>query len=97
MDFVNESGVEAGWTMGFERSGRELLVVTAKATFVIPHEPGPAPLATEQAKLTEADTFTDAPGPDEVVIAVAVATRGRLHARLGGPRTADIIGQDGLR
>jgi hypothetical protein len=42
-------------------------------------------------------TFTDAPGPDEVVIAMAVATRGRLHARLGGPRTADIIGQDGLR
>lgn len=42
-------------------------------------------------------TFTDAPGPDEVVIAVAIATRGRLHARLGGPRAADIIGQDGLR
>jgi len=42
-------------------------------------------------------TFSDAPGPDEVVIAMAVATRGRLHARLGGPRTADIIGQDGLR
>jgi hypothetical protein len=42
-------------------------------------------------------TFTDAPAPDEVVIAVAVATRGRLHARLGGPRTSDIIGQDGLR
>jgi len=42
-------------------------------------------------------TFTDAPGPDEVLIAVAVATRGRLHARLGGPTTADIIGQDGLR
>jgi hypothetical protein len=42
-------------------------------------------------------TFTDAPAPDEVLIAVAVATRGRLHARLGGPGTADIIGQDGLR
>jgi len=41
--------------------------------------------------------FTAAPGPNEVVIAMAVATRGRLHARLGGPRTADIIGQDGLR
>jgi hypothetical protein len=41
-------------------------------------------------------TFTDAPGPDEVVIAMAVATRGRLHARLGGPSTADIIGKDGL-
>ena len=42
-------------------------------------------------------TFPDGPGPDELVIAVAVATRGRLHARLGGPRAADIIGQDGLR
>ena len=42
-------------------------------------------------------TFADAPGPDEIVIAVAVATRGRLHARLGGPRAADIIGEDGLR
>jgi hypothetical protein len=42
-------------------------------------------------------TFTDAPAPDEVLIAVAVATRGRLHARLGGPRTSEIIGQDGLR
>ncbi|MEP7310966.1 MAG: amino acid synthesis family protein [Pseudomonadota bacterium] len=41
-------------------------------------------------------TFTDAPGPDEVLIMMAVATRGRLHARLGGPSTADIIGQDGL-
>lgn len=41
--------------------------------------------------------FTDAPGPHEVVIAVAIATRGRLHARLGGPRAADIIGKDGLR
>lgn len=29
-------------------------------------------------------TFTDAPRPDEVVIVWAFATRGRLHARLGG-------------
>jgi hypothetical protein len=42
-------------------------------------------------------TFTDSPAPDEIVVAVAVATRGRLHARLGGPSTADIIGTDGLR
>lgn len=42
-------------------------------------------------------TFGDAPGPDEVVIAVAIATRGRLRARLGGPKVADIIGRDGLR
>ena len=42
-------------------------------------------------------SFTDAPGPDEVVIAVAVATRGRLHARLGGIKADEIVGQDGLR
>jgi len=41
--------------------------------------------------------FSDAPAPDEVVVAVAVATRGRLHARLGGPAPADVIGEDGLR
>jgi len=42
-------------------------------------------------------SFTDAPGPDEVVIAVAVATRGRLHARLGGVKASEIVGKDGLR
>ena len=41
--------------------------------------------------------FTDAPAPDEVVIAVAVATRGRLHARLGGIKLNEIVGKDGLR
>lgn len=34
-DFVNESKVAAGWTMGFERDGRELIAVAIKATFVI--------------------------------------------------------------
>jgi len=42
-------------------------------------------------------TFTDAPAPDEVVVIVAVATRARLHARLGGLRAGDITGVDGLR
>lgn len=42
-------------------------------------------------------TFTDAPAPDEVVVCVAVATRGRLHARLGGLRPGEIVGTDGLR
>jgi len=42
-------------------------------------------------------SFTDSPAPDEVVIAVAVATRGRLHARLGGIRSNEIVGKDGLR
>jgi hypothetical protein len=42
-------------------------------------------------------TFADAPGPREIVVIFAVATRGRLHARLGGLKAADIKGQDGLR
>lgn len=41
--------------------------------------------------------FTDSPGADEVLIAVAVATRGRLHARLGGLKAEEIRGVDGLR
>jgi hypothetical protein len=45
---------------------------------------------------THSVTFGDAPGPNEVVIAMAVATRGRLHARLGGIKRDEIVG-DGLR
>ena len=42
-------------------------------------------------------TFSDAPAPREIVVIFAVATRGRLHARLGGLKASDIKGQDGLR
>ena len=42
-------------------------------------------------------SFGDAPRGDEVVIAFAFATRGRLHARLGGIAAAEISGEDGLR
>ena len=41
-------------------------------------------------------TFADAPNRDEVVIAFAFASRGRLHARLGGIKASEIQGQDGL-
>jgi hypothetical protein len=41
--------------------------------------------------------FSDAPAPREIVVIFAVATRGRLHARLGGLKAGDIKGQDGLR
>lgn len=40
--------------------------------------------------------FGDAPSADEVVVAFAFATRGRLHARLGGLRSGEIVGEDGL-
>jgi hypothetical protein len=41
--------------------------------------------------------FGDAPRPDEVVIAFAFASRGRLHARLGGIAASEVRGEDGLR
>ena len=47
------------------------------------------------------DTYTvslnDAPKQDEIFIVFAGASRGRLHARLGGLEAKDIIGEDGLR
>jgi hypothetical protein len=42
-------------------------------------------------------SFGDAPAPDEVVVVFAFATRGRLHARLGGLAASDVRGEDGLR
>jgi len=62
MDFVNETKVEAGWTVGFEPDGRELLVVAVKATFLIPDNGEEPTLAETQVPLTEADEFTSEPG-----------------------------------
>jgi hypothetical protein len=62
VEFVNQSGADAGWTMGFERDGRELLVVVAKATYRIPENGGEPVPAEEPMKLTKADEFTGEPG-----------------------------------
>lgn len=37
----------------------------------------------------------DAPLPDEIVVIVAVANRGRINARLGGMSVADVAGREG--
>ena len=39
----------------------------------------------------------DAPLPGEILVGLAVANRGRINARLGGLRKADVKGEDGLR
>jgi hypothetical protein len=62
MDFVNETGVVAGWTMGFERSGRELVVVAIKATYAIPENGASAALLEDQEALVAADTFSGEAG-----------------------------------
>ncbi|MEX0695422.1 MAG: amino acid synthesis family protein [Rhodospirillales bacterium] len=40
--------------------------------------------------------FNDGPNRDELIVCWAFATRGRLHARLGGLNEADVKGEDGL-
>ncbi|MGZ9810180.1 amino acid synthesis family protein [Pseudoroseicyclus sp. H15] len=42
-------------------------------------------------------SFADAPRPDEVLVIWAAASRGRLHARLGGLAREDVVGEDGLK
>ena len=61
------------------------------------------PLAHKDALYVRShyDTVTvsshDAPRADEILVLFAGASRGRLHARLGGLNEADVIGDDGLR
>ncbi|WP_322062025.1 amino acid synthesis family protein [Paraburkholderia sp. J63] len=42
-------------------------------------------------------TVWDGPKRNEIAFALAMATGGRIHARLGGLAAADIKGEDGLR
>jgi len=42
-------------------------------------------------------TLQDAPMPKEIAVIFCFASRGRLHARLGGLAAKDIQGKDGLR
>jgi len=63
MDFVNQTKLVAGWTMGFQKDGRELVVVAVKGTFAIPERVDREPsLAEVQVPLVTSDTFTGAPG-----------------------------------
>ena len=61
------------------------------------------PLAYKRALFVREfyDTITvavpDAPRPDEIVVVVALASRGRVHSRLGGLALADATKGDGLR
>ena len=38
MELINATGMQAGYTMGLQPDGRELLVVVVKGTFTIPAE-----------------------------------------------------------
>ncbi|HLY58940.1 MAG TPA: amino acid synthesis family protein [Stellaceae bacterium] len=40
---------------------------------------------------------TDAPRADELLLALVMTTGPRIHARVGGLKASDIVGEDGLR
>jgi hypothetical protein len=63
MELINATRMVAGYTMGLEPSGRELLVVVVKGTFRIPDEQGaPLRLHEEQLPLVMSDVFFGEPG-----------------------------------
>ncbi|MEO7853684.1 MAG: DUF2169 domain-containing protein [Rubrivivax sp.] len=62
MELINATRMLAGYTMGLEVSGRELLVVVIKGTFVLPKPGESVRLADAQLPLVMADTFTGEPG-----------------------------------
>lgn len=62
MHLLNATKMQAGYTLGMQPDGRELLVVVVKGTFLIPRPGQPAELAPDQEKLVEADVFTGEPG-----------------------------------
>jgi len=63
MNLVNATKMQAGYTMGIQPDGRELLVVVVKGTFTIPQDEKQEPkLAEEQVPLVMTDVFTGEPG-----------------------------------
>jgi hypothetical protein len=75
MELINSTRMVAGYTMGMEPSGRELLVVVVKGTFQIPAGDEPVRLADEQLPLALADTFTGEPGFSATVYEADFAPR----------------------
>jgi hypothetical protein len=63
MNLINATKMQAGYTMGIQPDGRELLVVVVKGTFAFPQDEKLEPkLADEQAPLVMTDVFTGEPG-----------------------------------
>jgi hypothetical protein len=101
MELINSTRMVAGYTMGLEPSGRELLVVVVKGTFEIPKNGEPVRLANEQLPLVMADTFTGEPGSSAPVYEVDFAPRkhrcdvllnGSAYAPGGRPATRVEVG-----
>lgn len=104
MELINATRMVAGYTMGLEPSGRELLVVVIKGTFRFPQPNEPAghfALHETQLPLVMADTFTGEPGFSAPVYEVDFAPRkprcdilllGSAYAPQGRPATRVEVG-----
>lgn len=102
MELINATRMVAGYTMGVEPSGRELLVVAVKGTFRVPSEPGARlQLAEEQIPLVMSDVFFGEPGLSAPKYEVDFAARkhrcdvllnGQAYAPGGRPAERVMVG-----
>jgi hypothetical protein len=104
MQLINATRMIAGYNMGLEPSGRELLVVVIKGTFRFPQAGEPSThfaLHETQLPLIMADTFTGEPGLSAPVYEVDFAPRkpccdilllGSAYAPRGRPATLVDVG-----
>jgi hypothetical protein len=75
MHLFNTTKMQAGYTMGVQPDGRELLVVVVKGTFTIPRSAEEPQLAEEQVALIETDVFTGEPGVSAPLYEIDFAPR----------------------
>jgi hypothetical protein len=75
VELINATRMVAGYTLGMEPDGRELLVVVVKGTFRLPPSDAPVRLHEQQLALTMADTFTGAPGLSAPLLEMDFAPR----------------------
>ena len=104
MELINFTRMAAGFNMGLEPSGRELLVVIVKGSFRLPPPGAPTGhcvLHDTQVPLVMADSFTGEPGLSAPVYEIDFAPRkrqcdvlllGQAHAPQGRPATRIEVG-----
>lgn len=101
MEFINATRMQAGFTLGVEPSGRELLVVVIKGSFHLPRAGEAVTLQDEQQPLVMADTFRGEPGLSAPLLESDFAPRkpycdvllhGSAHAPGGRPATQVTVG-----
>lgn len=91
-----------GWAMR-EALGQPKAIVPSAKTIGGPGTRLMVPLGHVQAAYVRSHfgvaemTLWDGPRRNEIAFGLAMATGGRIHARLGGLAAADVKGEDGLR